>query len=213
MMRRRFSLIPLVLLIAASSLLIAATLQTLTITPGSRMLVSGTQYQFRAWGAYSDGTTREIPAEEIEWSVSNGELASIDTPGMLDLTGLGDFWVYAHSAGVHTSSGIRALSGGDAFPEANRPITIVVTWKPNQEEDLAWYNVYFGYDPDRYHYMTSTAETTATITGVAKGTRFFIGVSAVDHAGNESSLSGVKVGVPDGEYARNSGSCGGGEMR
>ncbi len=68
-----------------------ATLTSITVTPNNVNLVNsllnllGLAIQFTATGNYSDGSTRDLTST-VQWSTSNGSVATINSQGQLQLT-------------------------------------------------------------------------------------------------------------------------------
>jgi len=68
--------------------------------------------------------------------------------------------------------------------------TIIVTWLPNSEQDLAGYNVHYGIASRSYsHTVSAGLDTTCQVSGLEPGHEYFFAVTAYDTAGNESQYS------------------------
>ncbi len=68
--------------------------------------------------------------------------------------------------------------------------TVYIQWYPNQESDLAGYNVYRGYSPIGYYDLIETVYTAYFVDYyVTNGVTYYYAVTAFDDAGNESDLS------------------------
>lgn len=77
---------------------------------------------------------------------------------------------------------------------------ILVWWSPNSEPDLAGYRVYWGHNSRQYsdsHFISDTSYVIPRDSGKV----YFVAVSAIDTAGNESSLSNEKRIVADSSYS------------
>ncbi|MCI0690945.1 T9SS type A sorting domain-containing protein [candidate division KSB1 bacterium] len=73
-----------------------------------------------------------------------------------------------------------------------------ITWQPNREPDLAGYFVYYAVQTGFYNYrLAAGLQTEYTIRNLKPGATYFIAVTAVDTAGNESAFSEqVRVSIP-----------------
>lgn len=74
-----------------------------------------------------------------------------------------------------------------------------ITWQPNSEPDLAGYFVYYGEQTGFYNYRLAVgAQPEYTIRDLKPGATYFIAVTAVDTAGNESAFSDqIRVRLPE----------------
>lgn len=81
---------------------------------------------------------------------------------------------------------------GLSEPDTTQPfdVKIIVTWEPNTESDLSHYDLYWGLASRDYtaNIRVSGDSTSATIIG-QMNKQYFIALTAVDFAGNESELS------------------------
>jgi hypothetical protein len=67
---------------------------------------------------------------------------------------------------------------------------LTLAWDPNQESDLAGYNVYWGAQSRNYEHRVDVGlDTTYTVSGLQDGGTYYFAVTACDGAGNESSYS------------------------
>lgn len=73
-----------------------------------------------------------------------------------------------------------------------------ISWQPNSEPDLAGYFVYYGVQTGFYNYRLAVGrQTEYTIHDLKPGATYFIAVTAIDTAGNESAFSEqIRVRVP-----------------
>ena len=79
--------------------------------------------------------------------------------------------------------------------------TITIRWRKNAETDFLRYRIYRGVLPNPASKVDSTtggiSDTSRTFTGLTNGTRYYVRVTAVDSAGNESGYSNeVSKSVP-----------------
>jgi hypothetical protein len=74
-----------------------------------------------------------------------------------------------------------------------------IVWQSNYEPDLAGYFVYYGGHSGLYNYRLAVGrQTEYTIRGLKAGETYFIAVTAVDTAGNESTFSEqIQVHMPE----------------
>ena len=77
---------------------------------------------------------------------------------------------------------------------------IVIRWRKNAETDFLRYRIYRGTSAQPTTKVDSTtngiADTSKTFTGLANGTRYYLRVTAVDSAGNESGYSNEVNAIP-----------------
>lgn len=68
--------------------------------------------------------------------------------------------------------------------------SVVVTWNPNNENDLAGYKVYWGIQSRRYdNFVNSGLDTCYTLNDLLPGNNYYFAVAAYDSSGNESQFS------------------------
>lgn len=100
---------------------------------------------------------------------------------------------------------LRALGGGlfflmfALFASPAFSLDATLAWDPNTEPDLEGYGVYFSKDTpgppyNLFGYVTTaelddSANPTFTVTGLVKGARYFLSLTAYDTSGAESSFS------------------------
>ncbi len=74
-----------------------------------------------------------------------------------------------------------------------------ISWQPNNEPDLAGYFVYYGVQTGFYNYRLAVGpQPEYTIRDLKPGATYFIAVTAVDTAGNESTFSEqIRVRLPE----------------
>jgi hypothetical protein len=85
------------------------------------------------------------------------------------------------------------LTTGGTPPPPPSGGSAIVTWNANTEADLAGYRVYYGTSSRNYPNSISVGKvTSATISGLTIGTKYYIALKAVDTSGN---LSGYSVEV------------------
>jgi hypothetical protein len=69
-------------------------------------------------------------------------------------------------------------------------VGIKLAWSTNIESDLAGYKVYSGLNSGNYDQAADVGDVTEfTLSGLEKGTVYYIAISAYDTSGNESGLS------------------------
>jgi Fibronectin type III domain len=67
---------------------------------------------------------------------------------------------------------------------------LMVTWDANRESDLAGYRLHYGEAPGMYHTRLDVGLfTSAVISGLSPGQRYYVAVTAYDTSGNESAYS------------------------
>jgi fibronectin type 3 domain-containing protein len=79
--------------------------------------------------------------------------------------------------------------------------TITIKWRKNTESDFLRYRIYRGTSPNPTTKVDSTtagaADTSKTFASLTNGTRYYLRVTAVDSAGNESAYSNEVSAVPN----------------
>lgn len=99
------------------------------------------------------------------------------------------------SGGAVDGGGAGAnLGGGPPPPAPPGPETgatpVLLSWDANTEPDLDGYRLYYGVAPGTYQNVLDVGNvTTATVTSLQPGTRYFFAVTAYDVSGNESGFS------------------------
>jgi hypothetical protein len=81
----------------------SATLNSITISPGSASISLGNSQQFSATGNFSDGTTVNL-TNQVAWSSSNANVAVIGSNGSAISAGAGTTTITAALNGVHASA-------------------------------------------------------------------------------------------------------------
>ena len=86
--------------------------------------------------------------------------------------------------------------GGGGCDAGDSPGTIKLTWDANKEPDIAGYRVYYGTAPRRYGPGIDVGNVTNfQITGLIRGQRYYVTVTAYDVAGKESNYSNEVSGI------------------
>jgi hypothetical protein len=92
-------------------------------------------------------------------------------------------------AGTKKITSIPFLASLLFFPLQDSP-SLVLTWEANLENDLAGYRIYYGNQSKDYDSSISVGKVTQyEITDLDAGRRYFIALTAIDLAGNESAFS------------------------
>ena len=77
------------------------------------------------------------------------------------------------------------------------PGTITLAWNPNKEPDLAGYRVYYGTASRKYGPGIDVGNVTSySLSGLLKGQKYYISVTAYNKSGKESSFSKEVSGLP-----------------
>jgi hypothetical protein len=77
------------------------------------------------------------------------------------------------------------------------PGTINVAWDSNREADLAGYKIYYGTAPRTYGPPIDVGNVTSySVTGLAKGQKYYISITAYNRSGKESPFSDEVSGFP-----------------
>jgi hypothetical protein len=86
----------------------AATLQSITITPGSTTVPVGNTQQFKATGTYSDSSTSDLTAAAT-WSSSNVAMATVNSGGMATGMATGSANILAISGNLRAQAAVTVL--------------------------------------------------------------------------------------------------------
>jgi fibronectin type 3 domain-containing protein len=77
------------------------------------------------------------------------------------------------------------------------PGAISLAWNPNKEPDLAGYKVYYGTVSRRYGPGIDVGNVTSySLSGLLKGQKYYVSVTAYNKSGKESSFSKEVNGLP-----------------
>lgn len=89
------------------------------------------------------------------------------------------------------------LTTGDTAPPPPSGGSAIVTWTANPESDLAGYRVFYGTSSRNYPNSISVGKvTSATISGLTIGTKYYFALKAVDTSGNLSGYSAEVIKTP-----------------
>lgn len=137
----------------------------------------------------------------LEYSLDNGvtwkiiDLAAANT-GNYNWTVPGQFTPFAKIR-ISDADDAIPLDGSDntfsITPAATRG-DLRVSWNPNAEDDLAGYRVYIGNTTRAYDLFFATVDTIYLLANLLPG-NYYIAVTALDWAGNESDYSDEVVGI------------------
>jgi hypothetical protein len=73
---------------------------------------------------------------------------------------------------------------------------IKLAWDPNTDPDVAGYKVYYGASPGKYGPGIAVGNvTTYELTGLIKGQKYYLAITAYDKAGKESRFSTEIIGI------------------
>ena len=169
-----------------------ATLVSIAVTPANTTIAGSTSQQFKATGAYSDGSAQDLTAN-VTWSSSNTGAATISNAA--GSQGLAS----SNAAGSSTIKAVLGtVSGTTNLVVVNRSATL--SWdKPLTNTDgtaltdLAGYRLYYGTGAGTYTKTVDVGNvTTYTINTLAQGTYYFA-VKAVNSSGAESDFSNEAI--------------------
>ncbi len=107
-----------------------------------------------------------------------------------------DYW--DPDAGEDVNLYIKQVVYKSISPISNGVITLTgnsfhVSWNANQDPDLAGYRVHLGHQSRVYTVAYNTADTTYRFLNLQSDTLYYVAVTAVDTAGNESGFSEEKM--------------------
>ena len=86
----------------------APQLTALTVTPTTSSIALGQTAQFKATGMFSDGSSKDL-TQSVGWSISNPDIASVDSSGLTTSLSTGIANVAAAMEG-HNSSSVLSIS-------------------------------------------------------------------------------------------------------
>jgi len=102
----------------------------------------------------------------------------------------------APAAAPEPQAPTQASAGAPATPVAGKPVASAATtsvrlaWDKAPDENVTGYRILFGTQPGLYTGSMSVGnQTTATLTGLERGTKYYIVTIAVDAQGNQSRPS------------------------
>lgn len=85
---------------------------------------------------------------------------------------------------------VKTLCIAFLFPAFLIGDSVVVSWQPNTESDLAGYQIYYGSDSNFYSTILDVGKVTQyTVSGLNTGSTYYFAVTAYDVNGNESAYS------------------------
>ncbi len=99
---------------------VTPTLSSLQISPAKISLGPGASQQFKATGTYSDGSSRDL-SSSVQWSSSDGTVASVSTSGVATAVGAGVATLTAASGKMQASATLEVTSA------ASNLVSIAVT--------------------------------------------------------------------------------------
>ena len=71
-----------------------------------------------------------------------------------------------------------------------------MAWDPNSDPNVAGYKVYYGTSPGKYGPGFAVGNvTTYDLTGLIKGQKYYLAITAYDKAGKESKFSTEIIGI------------------
>ena len=76
-----------------------------------------------------------------------------------------------------------------AASPAQSALSVSFSWNPNTEPDIAGYRLHYGTASKSYTQLIDVKTTTATVSNLTEGTKYYFAVSAYNTAGAESAFS------------------------
>ena len=92
-----------------TTLSVAVTLESLTITPVSPSIANSTSLQLTVTGIFSDGSTQDLTAS-ASWSSSSNGTATVSSKGLVTATGGGTATITATEGGVSSATTLTVTS-------------------------------------------------------------------------------------------------------
>ncbi len=132
-----------------------ATLSTITVTPASPTISTGSTQQFTATGTYSDGSTQNITSQAT-WTSSTTSIATINSSGLATGVSSGSTTISAALSGItgNTTLGcpVHPADGHDNRPSRRNDQCLLLDNPDRQRRNIA---VYLGHNQrlaaDRAH--------------------------------------------------------------
>lgn len=165
------------------------TLSTITLTPGSPTISTGTTQQFTATGHYSDGSSLNISGQVV-WSSSNSTVASINGRGLLAALSPGTTLITATQGGT---GGAATASVQVPAPPVISNVTVsnitstgaTISWTTNVAGDS---QVLFGataaYGSASALNSAQVTDHSVTLAGLAANISYHFAVKSQDALGN-----------------------------
>ncbi|OGB70088.1 MAG: hypothetical protein A2Y94_01965 [Caldithrix sp. RBG_13_44_9] len=97
------------------------------------------------------------------------------------------------------SSATPGIVQGYQLLDRGNGSSLELTWLPNSEPDMGHYQVYVGLSSGVYDTSYSTLQSPFVVGGLTEGLPYYVGLSAVDTAGNESFIverSAIPYSIP-----------------
>jgi hypothetical protein len=132
--------------------------------------------------------------------------ATYETYSLQTLEGIGSLGINMINDGKsdagNTNLHIRRIVVKNSFTTPAYHDSITVRWDPNVETDLAGYRVFAGTASRAYtRHKTLGLDTTAVVTELVVGVKYYFAVTAFDSAGNESAFSNEVSLIAGGDSA------------
>jgi len=135
-------------------------------------------------------------------SKTGNEIRDMIKASAVDLGTTGFDYIYGNGrADAVNAFNMFGLNSPNGLVVTDSPSqTIVIKWRKNTEPDFLRYRIYRGTSPSPTIKVDSTTggvtDTVKTFNGMTNGTRYYLRITAVDSAGNESGFSNEVNAAP-----------------
>ncbi len=173
-----------------------ATLSTITVTPASPTISTGSTQQFTATGTYSDGSTQNITSQAT-WTSSTTSIATINSSGLA--TGVS-------SGSTTISAALSGKNGNTALTVQSTPLTVTTAALPGATINVSYSTTLTasgGILPYTWAITSGSLPTGLTLnssTGVISGTPTVAGTYSFttqvsDSAGSTPATKGLSIAI------------------
>jgi hypothetical protein len=131
---------------------------------------------------YNTVFTEEGDWPSPNWHRCTDTIENLSIPYLTDVAEMVVSSLYYYSNIPMVPIGFRAVNVGNGT-------SIYLSWDPNDELDLAGYNLYWGTQSGVYDSVRTVTETSDTLLDLVEGEIYYIAVSAFDTDANESFLT------------------------
>ncbi|MFQ5629051.1 MAG: dockerin type I domain-containing protein [bacterium] len=132
---------------------------------------------------------KELTVTSDSWQVYSFGIQSGES---IKIFFINDQWIRGE---MDVNVSIRKLILGESTTESPAQMDtlysekVTVTWDPNEEADLAGYNIYYGKKSRQYSDIIQVGKVAETKLNIDKGSIYYLAISAFDTANNTSNMS------------------------
>lgn len=174
---------------AANLTVTDATLSSITVTPVSPAIASGTSVPLLATGNFSDGTTQDLSGMAT-WASSAPTIAAVSPVGLASGLGKGQASISAMLTGKTGSTTLTVSSATLSSIQVSAPNSTIALGTSEQYTAVGIYSDGSNQDISSLVTWSSTTASTATVSN-ASGTKGLVNSVAMGSTSISASLSGV----------------------